>query len=93
MATKTYPDTTFEKIARKAGASVTLLWEMRGPKDTSVAWMTCYLVNGMPAIVQTYGEGNGWNVFTPGPHLDIEGTLADALNRCKVPAPAKKSAA
>jgi hypothetical protein len=84
---KIYPDTTFEYIARKAGAQVFVLWEQAGPPKTEIAWHTCYSVNGKPAFVQTYKDGNGWNVFTAASTNDIDESIADALNRCGVPAP------
>lgn len=85
---KTYPDTTFEGIARKAGANVRVLWEMKGPENTLIAWMVGYQVNGGVAFVQTYKDGAGWDVFTPSDTRDITASVADALNRCGVPVPA-----
>lgn len=82
---KVYPDHTFENAARSAGARVVVLWEEKGPKNTEIAWNTCYFVNGRPAIVQTYKDGAGWNVFTPAETNDIDKSVADALNRCGVP--------
>ena len=88
---KDYPDQTFERVARKAGARVLILWERPGPKNTEVAWNACYSVNGWPVIVQTYRSGGGWNVFTAPRTNDVNESIADALNRCGVPAPAGKA--
>jgi hypothetical protein len=86
---KTYPDQTFERAARAAGASVSCLWEIKGPAKTKVAWITCYAVNGCPVMVKTYTEGNGWTVYTTvytaAPATNqINETTADALGRCGV---------
>jgi hypothetical protein len=85
--TKTYPDQTFERAARDAGAWVHVLWEQPGPKDTLIAWNVAYNVNGAPVIVQTYKDGDGWNVFTCAVTNDVQASIADALARCGVTVP------
>lgn len=82
-----YPNSVLADACRKAGAHVGLMWEVPGPKNTAIEWMSCYQIGKSVCIVQTYKEG-GWNAFTPHPGNDIAGTVADVLNRCGVPAPA-----
>jgi hypothetical protein len=81
---KTYPDRTFEEAARKAGAPVQCLWEMKGPRNTAIAWLSALSVNGRVVIVQTYTDGNGWEVYSPAPTLNVDATIQDALARCGV---------
>lgn len=82
--TKTYPSHVLADACRAAGATVHLLWEVRGPRETAVAWMSCYQIGRSTCIVQTY-SGNGWNAYTPCNSIGIEETIADVLNRCSVP--------
>lgn len=83
--TKTYPSDALVVAARAAGAHVRLLWEVPGPKDTAIAWMSCYQIGSSACIVQTYADDNGWEAFTPHPSRDVAETIADVLNRCGVP--------
>ena len=85
--TKQYPDHTLEKALRVAGASVKVLWEEKGPRNTSIEWQVCYSVNGSLCLVQTFQDG-GWDALTPCGSVDIIETIADVLNRCGVPVPA-----
>ena len=80
----TFPNQVFEVAARKTGVIVKLLWEIKGPKDTDIAWMSAYAVNGRVAIVQTYKSG-GWDVYTAGDSNGIDDSINDALTRCCVP--------
>jgi hypothetical protein len=83
---KVYPNQTFERAARDAGAWVHVLWEQPGPKDTVVAWNVAYNVNGGPVIVQTYTDSS-WVVFTSFDTRDQKESIADALARCGVTVP------
>jgi len=80
---KIYPNHVIEDAAREAGAFVCCLWEVKGPKDTDIAWMSAFNINGVIALVQTYKSG-GFEVYTPGSHLSIDETINDALARCGV---------
>lgn len=80
MARKTYPDSTLVDRCRTAGTVVTLLWEIEGPANTNVAWLSCYLVNGLPVIVETFKVG-GWMEFTTSNLLDTDNTVRDVLRR------------
>jgi hypothetical protein len=71
---KVYPDTTLQRELEKAGLPAKLLWEIPGPKDTDVAWMSCYGVHGSVVIVQTYGIG-GWEAYTPCPFPEVDRTV------------------
>lgn len=80
---KIYPNHVIEDAARKAGAQVRCLWEIKGPKDTDIAWMTALAINARVAIVQTYKSG-GFEVYTACDTISIPGTIRDALARCGV---------
>lgn len=86
-----YPDHTLEDAVRAAGARVVVLWEIRGPRNTQIAWQTCMLVNGGLCIVQTF-KGGGWNALTDSPSPDVDATIADVLARCSVPSAAAAGA-
>jgi hypothetical protein len=64
-----------------------LMWEHPGPKDTRVAWISCYLLQrGNRArllLVETYKNGAGYDYFLQGEVAvhsqiaeEIEGALA-----------------
>lgn len=78
----TYPDHTLEDRCREAGAQVMVLWEIKGPKDTDIAWMTCYAISKGICVVQTFRQG-GWAALTDNPSGDIAETVADVLQRCR----------
>ena len=78
--TKTYPDRTFEEAARERGYQVQCMWQMKGPKMTSVAWIECLVVDGCAIIVETF-EGGGWELFTTGRSIDRQTTIDNALDR------------
>lgn len=100
MKTRPYPDHTIEDAARKAGADVVVCWEVHGPKDTAIAWMSRLLINGVLVHVETFfaagarlaandkSVNGGWEVFTPtSDDGDIAKTVEAVLARCKPPAP------
>jgi hypothetical protein len=80
MPKKTYPDRALETRLRERGATVLCLWELRGPKNTSVAWITCYSVHAPDGrysgiiIVETFKDG-GWLDFKASETADINATL------------------
>lgn len=84
---KTYPNNLLADACRKAGAHVQLMWEIPGPKNTMVAWLSCYQIGKSICIVQTFKGHDGWNAFTPCSDNSVSGTIADVLNRCGVPVP------
>lgn len=79
-----YPDHTLEDALRNHGADVGCLWELRGPKNTDVAWIVCYGVRGLGCgsvvLVETYKSG-GWEAFTTNDKNDTQSTIADVLSR------------
>lgn len=75
-----YPNTVLEKALRERGVDCRCLWEHRGPKNTFIAWIVAYLVNGRVVMVQTYKEG-GWDAFTPNSENDVEATIKDVMAR------------
>lgn len=83
--TRDYPDTTLETMCRAAGATVRLMWEEPGPKNTAISYISCYLINRTICMVQTFKTG-GWDAFTPCRSLGIKDTVADVLSRCPTPA-------
>lgn len=42
-----------------------LMWEMRGPKDTMIEWLQCWLIlsTGRMILIECYKDGNGFDVF------------------------------
>jgi hypothetical protein len=74
------------KLGEPPTQAVRLAWEIPGPKDTEIAWLSCYFIGAGICIVETFRDG-GWNAFTPCDSIEVEATLADVLNRCGVPAP------
>lgn len=81
MKKPVYPDQTLAERCRQAGADVKALWEIRGPKNTGVAWISGLLVNGHVVLVQTFGEG-GWASYTSSGRTKPEDDAADVLDRC-----------
>lgn len=79
---KTYPNRDIENAARRAGARVTCLWEIPGPKDTGIAWMSALSINGAIAIVQTYKDGGGYEVFTPTVFRNVDETVKYIMADC-----------
>jgi hypothetical protein len=64
---KVYPDHTLELALRalcaKANrAGPVVLWEMKGPLKTQVAWLVAYEINGKLVIVETFKDGS-WTAF------------------------------
>lgn len=61
-------NTFVKETLSNEGYSVQTCWEMKGPKDTSVAFLTMYIVHppegghGTLVMVQTYDTG-GWEAF------------------------------
>jgi hypothetical protein len=85
MGERTNPDHTFENRVRAAGHRCHALWEMRGPKDTNVAWIVAYAIDGKgPVLVQTYEDGDGWDAFSPCRSNEVGATVTDALTRLGV---------
>lgn len=80
-----FPNRTLEERAIAAGANVRCMWQIKGPKDTGVAWLECLQIGprGDVVIVETFHHG-GWNAFSA-PHSNrVDDTIADVLERCGV---------
>lgn len=80
--TKIYPNRVLEDELRKRGIHVMLFWEIPGPKNTAIAWISCYIVRSMIVHVITY-KPNGWDVMTPVPALMIDATVQEVLERSR----------
>lgn len=80
-----FPDQTLERRIVEAGATVRCMWQMKGPKDTGVAWLVCLMVGkrGDMVIVETFHHG-GWNAFSAPHSNSVDDTIADVLERCGV---------
>ena len=76
----TYPDHTLQNTLREREINCVLMWEMRGPRDTSIAWLSCYQVANSIVIIETFSDG-GWNAFTPAKTIEIDKTIADVIDR------------
>jgi hypothetical protein len=70
----TIPNHTWANEQRAAGKIARLLWEIPGPKDTEIAWLSCYAFGTNVAIVETFKDKNGYMVLTDegGPEFDNE---------------------
>lgn len=80
---KIYPNRVLEEELRKRNVSVRLMWEIPGPKYTSIAWISCYLIAGsMVAHVITY-KPNGWDVLTNVPAIMIDATVDTVIEQSK----------
>lgn len=85
--TDKYPSRILEDKLRERGLEPRLMWEMRGPKDTGIKWISCYFLEKNLILVETF-DGGGWNAFTPDLTNNVEATVEDVIARCcpKVPA-------
>ena len=80
---KEFADRRLERTLRDAGARVSTMWEVRGPKNTDVAWITCYQVGHSICIVETFKTG-GFTALTPNSSSHINDVVGDVLKRCGV---------
>ena len=60
-----YPSRTLENKLREQGFAVRCLWETKGPKNTQIAFHSMLAVNGVAFYVQTFKDGDGWQVYLP----------------------------
>lgn len=89
---KVWPSYVLADAAREAGADARLMWEIPGPKDTAIAWISCYAIGQSICIVETFMSG-GWNALTPCRSADPDSTLRDVLERCGVPVKSESESA
>lgn len=81
--TKSYPSHTFARLAREAGFEPRLFWEIKGPKDTAIAWLSCYVIKGRVFHVITY-DNDGWDVLRSNEKLgETVGSIAWAFEGLK----------
>jgi hypothetical protein len=76
------PDKTLQRALGDQGFSTQCMWEIPGPKNTGIAWLTCYNSNGTVFMVQTYKEG-GWQVYLPSVNLLIDKTVEEVIDRVR----------
>lgn len=76
----TLPSDIFATELRQRGIDYQVFWEIKGPKNTSIAWITCYRVLSGIVLVQTFDHG-GWNALTDCPSNNIADTIADVIAR------------
>ena len=84
---KIYPSHVLEDELRMRGVQVQCMWEYKGPPETFVEWIVCYLVGNTPMIVQTFKDRRGWEAFTPCSDGKVKGTVDDVIARCCLPIP------
>ena len=73
---KIYPyDLRAEVRQLNPDAMVALMWEMKGPKNTDVAWLSCWVVQGQLIIVETFKSGG--RLVLGG--VELEDILKDTL--------------
>lgn len=80
--TRTPPNTTLPDKCIEAGLRARLMWEIAGPKNSRIAWLSCYAIGHSIAIVETYAGNNGWSVMTPPKSMGIEDAVKDTIARC-----------
>lgn len=78
---KTYPSHVLAEALRANNIGVCLLWEIPGPRDTEIAWLSCYQVSMQICIVETFHDC-GWQAFTPNTENGTDATVKDVMNRC-----------
>ena len=73
---RVYVNETIKRIARFH--NLRLMWEIRGPKDTEIAWISCYVGGPKMALMHfiTYRAG-GWDVLG---QMDTENNVQKTLN-------------
>ena len=82
---RVYPDNQLIDHLRAAGLHPHCMWQVKGPKDTSVAWMECWMCSGQVFIIQTFkgSAGGWWEVFLPCRETTIPATINEVINRLK----------
>jgi hypothetical protein len=78
-----YPSRVLVDEIRKRDIPCRLMWEIKGPKDTQIAWITCYLIQRTIVHVLTYTGKNGWDALTPCQSLKIDETVQEVLDRTR----------
>ena len=80
--TKTYPSHVLADALRERGLDCRLMWEIPGPKNTEVAWLSCYLVQSDICIVSTY-KGGWWGAYTPSGKTEAGAIVEDVIVRTR----------
>lgn len=80
MESKKYPNKTLQSRLRDRDVECRLMWEIKGPKDTDVSWLSCYLVGRNTVIhVSTYKSG-GWDAYLPAAFgVEVDDTVNSVL--------------
>jgi hypothetical protein len=85
---KTYPNTVLVDALQDMGIYRRLMWEIPGPKNTELEWISCYLVE-VPGQdisiihVVTFKDYNGWDVLVSVNQVKIQETIDEVLRRIK----------
>lgn len=75
---------TIVDAARANDVAIRLLWEMPGPENTAVEWLSCYALGQGVVIVETFTNGDGWQAYTAGSSARVDDMVADVFQRCGV---------
>jgi hypothetical protein len=78
--TKTYPNRTLETALRNRSIPYRLLWEIKGPPNTQIAWLTAYAIGKGVCILQTFVDG-GWEAYTHDAFNDAGKAVDDVVAR------------
>lgn len=84
-STKTYPSRVLVDELFKRDIPCSLMWEIPGPKDTQIAFLSAYLIRARVVIVQTWKDGNGWEVYMPAKENMIQATVEEVIAHCTLP--------
>lgn len=79
---KTYPNRVFQDAIRSEGVLLQALWQIKGPKDTGIDWITCYYIAPLTVIHFSYADG-GWDIHTGSEHIERDATINEVLERVK----------
>lgn len=77
MTTKCYPNREFENKLRELKMICNAMWQMKGPKDTSIVWITCY--NVYPIVVIHFTYVNGWDIAICSDNVETKRTIDDVI--------------
>lgn len=78
---KTYPSHVLTDALRDKNVTAQLMWEIPGPKDTQIAWLSCYLIGSCLCVVQTFQGGDGWLALTSNGENNTDAAIADVVAR------------
>lgn len=73
------PERKFIPLLEGKGVAVELLWDLKGPKDTQITWLSAYALDHSMSncIIITTFEHGGWDVLVQASRSNV---ILDTLN-------------